>query len=303
MQVAASWREAIEAALTGNPSLETWQGHFRHRLPEFEELLQYWPRKRVDSALEIGCGNGLAAVYFSPLVGKIVASDLAEVDHQAHSIGLEFAKKFFREMKLENAEVLGCSAEKIPLANRSFDLVYGIYCLEHIPDRAAALKETMRVLRPGGEALFTVPGAAWALVFPLGFYHELAQRILKRIYSKVFRAAGSGGTGNQGAPAPAAKVTGASSFFKHYPHFPFPEPHGTHSSWPAEISFYRRSNWERLVREAGFSRVEIQPISFVPKMVRAVLPATATAKLESWLKRSPAALPFAQFFCIRARVE
>jgi len=131
MQVAASWIEAIESALANNPSLETWKGHFRHRLPEFEELLQYWPRKRVHNALEIGCGNGLAAVYFSPLADKIVASDLAQVDSQAHSIGLHFAQTFFTQMKITNAEILGCSAEKIPLPSASFDLIYGIYCLEH----------------------------------------------------------------------------------------------------------------------------------------------------------------------------
>lgn len=301
MQVEASWKEAIEAALAGNPSLETWKGHFRHRLPEFEELLEHWPRKRVGAALEIGCGNGLAAVYFSPLVGRIVASDLAEVDHQAHSIGLDFARNFFAQMKLTNAEVLGCSAEKIPLPDSSFDLVYGIYCLEHIPDRPAALRETRRVLRSGGEALFTVPGAAWAVFFPLGFYNELFLRILGRLKAKFFPTPNNSAGGPAGAAGSAPKVTGASSFFKYYPHFPFPEPHGAHSSWPAELRFYRSRNWEALLRAAGFSSVEVVPITFVPKVARAILPGPLCHAIEKNLKGKTWAAPFAQFFCLRAR--
>ena len=300
MQVAASWREAIESTLARNPSLETWSGHFRHRLPEFEEVLQHWPRKRVNSALEIGCGNGLAAAYFSPLVGKIVASDLAQIDSQAHSIGLELAKKFFAEMKLSNAEVLGCSAEKIPLPDQSFDLVYGIYCLEHIPDRHAALMETKRVLRSGGEALFTVPGAAWAFFFPLGFYNELFQRIIARLKAKLFPARSSTGAAQAQGGVSEVKVTGASSFFRYYPHFPFPEPHGHHSSWPAEFRYYRFDHWKRLLLDAGFTHVEIEPLSFLPKVLKFFIPSSLHPAMESALKRRPFMKPYAQFYCIRA---
>jgi|GEM_PF-4557486 len=301
MQVAASWREAIESTLARNPSLETWSGHFKHRLPELEEILLYWPRNRVNSALEIGCGNGLAATYFSPLVGKIVASDLAQIDSQAHSIGLEQARAFFAEMKLSNAEVLGCSAEKIPLPDQSFDLVYGIYCLEHIPDRHAALKETRRVLRSGGEALFTVPGAAWAFFFPFGFYTELFQRIGARLKAKFSPSDSSGGNPRAASgESQAAKVTGAATFFRYYPHFPFPEPHGHHSSWPAELRYYRISQWERLVRNAGFCEVEIEPLCFLPKFAKVLLPKSLQGRIEKTLKAKPALKPYAQFYCIRA---
>ncbi len=300
MQVEASWKEAIETTLAANPSLETWKGHFRLRLHEFDELLQYWPRKRVEAALEIGCGNGLAAVYFSPLVGKIVASDLGEVDHQAHSIGLGLAKSFIREMKIGNAEVLSCSAEKIPLPDSSFDLVYGIYCLEHIPNRMAALSETRRVLRSGGEALFTVPGAAWSMLFPLPFYRELAQRIMKRITAKLKRSHPAQ-NGRTTAADSDAKVNSASSFLRYYPHFPFPEPHGHHDSWPAELRYYRIENWERVARAAGFREVTIEPITFLPKTLRQILPAATTKQIEKWLALRTWARPWAQFFCIRAR--
>ncbi|MBA2307413.1 methyltransferase domain-containing protein [Candidatus Dependentiae bacterium] len=45
----------------------------------------------------------------------------------------------------------------IDLPDNSLDLVMCNHVLEHIPDDKKALSETMRVLKPGGHALFTVP--------------------------------------------------------------------------------------------------------------------------------------------------
>lgn len=45
-------------------------------------------------------------------------------------------------------------------ADHSFDLVLSSDTLEHVPDFRAALRETWRILRPGGRHLFTVPVVA-----------------------------------------------------------------------------------------------------------------------------------------------
>lgn len=295
-RVPAAWKTAIEETLAKNPNLETWHGHFKHRLPELEEIEAHWPSRPVRDALEIGCGNGMAAVYFSGVVEKIVASDLPSVDPQAHAIGLEFARSFILLMGINNVDILGCSAENIPRGNDSFDLVYGIYCLEHIPDRAAAIKEVGRVLRNGGEALFTVPGSAWAILGPIGFYRELAGRILKRLRKKLIP-----GPLDLAPSQSPAKVVSASSFFRHYPHFPFPEPHGHYSSWPEEVCQYRASNWKKLVEGAGLTNVEVIPLSFVPPLLRPLLPAKLHAWIEARLKNHEAMKRFAQFYCIRAK--
>jgi SAM-dependent methyltransferase len=46
---------------------------------------------------------------------------------------------------------------QLTYADSSFDLVLSSDTLEHVPDFRAALRETRRVLRPGGRHVFTVP--------------------------------------------------------------------------------------------------------------------------------------------------
>jgi len=45
----------------------------------------------------------------------------------------------------------------IPYPDHSFDAIYCSHVLEHIPDDRAAMKELLRVLRPGGWAILQVP--------------------------------------------------------------------------------------------------------------------------------------------------
>lgn len=44
----------------------------------------------------------------------------------------------------------------LPFADASFDTVTFVACLNHIPDRAGALREAHRVLRPGGRVVATM---------------------------------------------------------------------------------------------------------------------------------------------------
>jgi len=104
-----------------------------------------WP---YGDALEIGCGTGF---FLLNLIQAGVA-DRGEVSDISPGM-VEVAKA--------NAAGLGRSvggrvadAESIPYPDASFDLVVGHAVLHHIPDVGLALREVLRVLRPGGRFVF-----------------------------------------------------------------------------------------------------------------------------------------------------
>lgn len=103
--------------------------------------------------LEIGIGTGLnAAHYDRSKVARITGVDPALQMHR-------LARKRIERACLD-VDLVGFSAEKIPLEDLSFDSIVMTYTLCSIPDPAAALNEMRRVLKPGGRLLFCEHGRA-----------------------------------------------------------------------------------------------------------------------------------------------
>jgi ubiquinone/menaquinone biosynthesis C-methylase UbiE len=104
--------------------------------------------EKFDSALEIGAGTGYftlnlmqAGVVRSAVCMDISPGMLATLQRNAADLGLAVAT------------VTG-DAERLSLADESFDLVFGHAVLHHIPDLDRAFSEFRRVLRPGGWIVF-----------------------------------------------------------------------------------------------------------------------------------------------------
>jgi ubiquinone/menaquinone biosynthesis C-methylase UbiE len=103
--------------------------------------------------LEIGIGTGLNMPHYDKSkVEKIIGLDPAL---HMHSL----ARKRIARAGL-SVELIGLSAEKIPLDDASIDTVLVTYTLCTIPDPVAALKEMRRVLVPGGKLIFCEHGCA-----------------------------------------------------------------------------------------------------------------------------------------------
>jgi len=103
--------------------------------------------------LEIGIGSGLNLPFYNPdRVHKIIG-----VDPDEH-IWKRSAKR--RKACPIDVERIGLSGEDIPLATNTADSVVVTYSLCTIPDPVKALKEMTRILKPGGEILFSEHGKA-----------------------------------------------------------------------------------------------------------------------------------------------
>ena len=100
--------------------------------------------------LEVGFGSGLNLPHYPSAVTRVVGVDPS---HTAAKLARKrIAASPFR------VEFVGLSAEKIPVADASFDSVVTTFTLCTIPDVANALREMRRALKPGGQLYFVEHG-------------------------------------------------------------------------------------------------------------------------------------------------
>lgn len=103
--------------------------------------------------LEIGIGTGLNLPFYD--AGRVSELVGVEPSLRMHRLVL----KRSRAARLP-VELVGITAERLPLADAAFDTVVSTYTLCTIPDPVAALREARRVLAPGGRLLFSEHGRA-----------------------------------------------------------------------------------------------------------------------------------------------
>jgi ubiquinone/menaquinone biosynthesis C-methylase UbiE len=103
--------------------------------------------------LEVGIGTGLNMRHYDKTrVTRITGLDPGV---QMHPL----ARERINQAGLP-VDLVGLSAEKIPMADASFDTVVITYTLCTIPDPLSALREMRRVLTPKGKLLFCEHGRA-----------------------------------------------------------------------------------------------------------------------------------------------
>jgi len=124
-----------------------------------------WPYGR---ALELGCGTGFFLLNLK-LAGVIDSGAVTDLSPGMVEVAVRNAKGLGFDVEGRVAD-----AESIPYEDNSFDLVVGHAVLHHIPDVEQALREVLRVLKPGG--VFMV----------LEFYRPttLLMRIFHSIYAR-----------------------------------------------------------------------------------------------------------------------
>ena len=104
------------------------------------------------AVLEVGFGSGLNLPYYPGTVTKVVGVDPSQTS--AHLARKRIAASYFP------VEFVGLSAEKLPIADASFDSVVSTFTLCTIPDVAGALREMRRALKPEGRFYFVEHGHA-----------------------------------------------------------------------------------------------------------------------------------------------
>jgi SAM-dependent methyltransferase len=103
--------------------------------------------------LEVACGSGGPALFMAETVGcRVTGVDI-------HEGGVATASAAASERGLADRAVFKCvdARRPLPFPDAGFDAVICIDSINHMYERGAVLAEWLRVLRPGGLALFTDP--------------------------------------------------------------------------------------------------------------------------------------------------
>lgn len=118
--------------------------------PWAEDLVLRLAGKKYERVLEIACGTGIVTRRLRdalPATTEIVATDL-------NPDMFEFAKAKFRNG--ENVVWQQADASVLPFPECSFDAAVCQFGVMFVPNKAAAMRESYRVLRNGGVFLFNV---------------------------------------------------------------------------------------------------------------------------------------------------
>jgi SAM-dependent methyltransferase len=124
----------------------------RFAAPVTEWLLRELAAQPGDTVLELAAGQGDVGFEIAPIVGKsgrLISSDFSPAM-------AAIARRRSAELGLTNVEHRSLDAERIELADSSVDGVLCRWGYMLMPDPAAALAETRRVLRSGGRLAFAV---------------------------------------------------------------------------------------------------------------------------------------------------
>ena len=208
---------------------------YLHAVREFElarVLGEFPPAGRGEEAprvLDVGAGTGHQAALLQSLGYRVTAVDLPASDYASQRV----------------FPVTDYDGRVLPLPDGTFDVVFSSNVLEHVPDVAALLQETRRVLAPDGVAIHVLPTPAWRWWTTFAHYPWVLLRARQVLGGKGGRHGGS----YSGGRVPSRRSMGQWSALL------WPRRHGERGVTLTEPYYYRARWWRATFATAGF-RVE-----------------------------------------------
>jgi SAM-dependent methyltransferase len=141
---------------------------------DYFDILPASLKSRQTVALDVGCGSGRWAAYIAPFVGHIDCID--------PSIAVFTAAEMLKAY--EHIRITRTDVDNLPFPDESYDLVYSLGVLHHIPDTGAAMKKCVEKVKRGGYFLVYLyynldnRGIGYKLIFQ-------ASTLLRLVVSKL----------------------------------------------------------------------------------------------------------------------
>ena len=107
------------------------------------------PIQEGETVLDIGCGGGVDIFMAAIMVGP--SGNAVGVDMTPEMLAK--ARKNLQDLPLNNVSLQRASAEDLPFPDQTFEVVISNGVFNLIPDKAKALAEVLRILKPRGRLM------------------------------------------------------------------------------------------------------------------------------------------------------
>ena len=192
----ASARTAYEEGLRAQSPLP---GQLEWRLSRFDrglalasELEVLWGDLHGVRVADLGAAHGGDCCALMTAGARPIA-----VDYRNHGYGP--MRESLRDIGVSLDVVLADATSTLPFAAETLNGVLALNLIEHVPNRAAFLRDLWRVLTPGGFAFVTTPvawkhalkdpfyGSPLTALLPMPLRRTVAEKVLGRVYPFTLR--------------------------------------------------------------------------------------------------------------------
>ena len=147
------------------------------KIYEYKELLKDIKISKTDIILDIGCGDGLETILIGKKCKKIYGIDVSKIRILNAKLRAKYKKKKI------NSKFICEKLENLKFKKENFDKIFSICVLEHIPNYLEVLEESYRILKVGGQFLFSVDSLATIEDKKLLNYHKSIYNI-EQVFNK-----------------------------------------------------------------------------------------------------------------------
>lgn len=162
--MASYWTK--ENYITINPEPEKWKHHANYH------IIQHYSEYIKGAVGDLGCNHGACTCFL--LEWKERIHEIVGIDFNLNALDVAFKTALSLDPQIP-INFVAANLVSLPLNSDKFDFLMSFHTLEHIfpQDVDAFVQETLRILKPGGHILVSIPyDHAYPDPAHVGFYTE-----------------------------------------------------------------------------------------------------------------------------------
>jgi ubiquinone/menaquinone biosynthesis C-methylase UbiE len=147
-------------SLQSSYQIRTIAGHVEKEIQRLKAQVDLFWEQELKHYVEFGLRDGLSVVELGSGPGFLTEKILATFPHgkitavEIDPSLIAYAKTHVSQEHVHQCEILQSSLMDTGLAANSFDFAITRLVLEHLPDPVGAVQEVLRIVKPGGKAVF-----------------------------------------------------------------------------------------------------------------------------------------------------